>query len=112
MFVWKTPLHGRGAPAYVNQMSMMPIYHENIDAWLKNHIVPIVVLNFVTVTHERQMKKIAGDDKLLRQMIAAMDEGFRVLEALRYPLTPAAQASSSKAQKSVEFPNRLLRFLC
>lgn len=39
------------------------------------------------------MKKIAGDDKLLRQMIAAMDEGFRVLEALRYPLTPAAQAS-------------------
>ncbi|URJ61336.3 hypothetical protein [Paenibacillus polymyxa] len=29
----------------------------------------------------------------MRQMIAAMDEGFRVLEALRYPLTPAVQAS-------------------
>ncbi|GIQ70489.1 ketopantoate reductase family protein [Xylanibacillus composti] len=69
------------------------VYHENIDAWLKNHIVPIVVLNVATVIHEHQMKKIAGDDKLLRQMIAAMDEGFRVLEALNYPLTPAAQAS-------------------
>ncbi|MFB0846496.1 ketopantoate reductase family protein [Paenibacillus oleatilyticus] len=69
------------------------VYHENIDAWLKNHIVPIVVLGFVTIIHERQMTKIAGDDKLLRQMIAAMDEGFRVLEAQGYPLTPAKQAS-------------------
>lgn len=69
------------------------VYHEYIDAWLKNHIMPIIALNFVTVIHERQMKKIARDDKLLRQMIAAMDEGFRVLEALGYPLTPAAQAS-------------------
>lgn len=38
-------------------------------------------------------EKNRWDDKLLRQMIAAMDEGFRVLEALRYPLTPAAHAS-------------------
>ncbi|MCP3795884.1 hypothetical protein [Paenibacillus sp. CH40] len=82
-----------GVPAYVNQISTIPIYHENIDARLKNYIVPVIALNFITVIHERQMEKIAGDDKLLRQMIAAMDEGFRVLEALRYPLTPAAQAS-------------------
>ncbi|MFD2370075.1 ketopantoate reductase family protein [Brevibacillus sp. GCM10020057] len=67
------------------------IYHENIDAWLKNHIVPIVALNYVTVIHESQMKKIAKDDKLLQQMITAMDEGFSVLEALNYPLTPAKQ---------------------
>ncbi|AOK91498.1 hypothetical protein ACWGXJ_05430 [Paenibacillus sp. S33] len=82
-----------GVPAYVNQISTIPIYHENIEARFKNYIVPVIALNFVTVIHERQMKKNAGDDKLLRQMIAAMDEGFRVLEALRYPLTPAAQAS-------------------
>ncbi|WDM23043.1 hypothetical protein [Paenibacillus polymyxa] len=55
--------------------------------------MPVIALNFVTVIHERQMKKIVRDDKLLQQKIAAMDEGFRVLEALRYPLTPAAQAS-------------------
>ncbi|MEK4730837.1 hypothetical protein ACYCS5_20080 [Paenibacillus sp. SEL3] len=73
-------------------MSTIPIYHEYIDAWLKNHIVPVIVLNFVTVIHERQMKKIAGDDKLLRQMIAAMDEGFRMLEALRYPQTTGVDA--------------------
>ncbi|WP_342434890.1 hypothetical protein MHH57_05010 [Paenibacillus sp. FSL H7-0442] len=71
-----------GVPAYVNQISTIPIYHENIDARLKNYIVPIIALNFVTVIHERQMKKTAGDDKLLRQMIAAMDEGFRVVRGL------------------------------
>lgn len=71
MFVWKNPLHGRGAPAYVNQMSMMPIYHEYIDAWLKNHIVPVIALNFITVTHERQMKKSLG-----RQVVAADDRGY------------------------------------
>ncbi|MFS8213393.1 hypothetical protein [Paenibacillus polymyxa] len=81
-----------GVPAYVNQISTIPIYHENIDARLKNYIVPVIALNFITVIHERQMEKIAWDDKLLRQMIAAMDEGFRVFEALRYPLTPAVQA--------------------
>lgn len=37
-------------------------------------------------------EKIAGDDKLLRQMIAAMDEGFRMLEALRYPQTTGVDA--------------------
>ncbi|MDQ0492349.1 hypothetical protein [Paenibacillus brasilensis] len=68
------------------------VYHGQIGAWLKNHIVPVVVMNLVTVIHERQMKKIAGDDKLLLQMIAAMDEGSQVLEALGYPLTTAQQA--------------------
>ncbi|UMV45623.1 ketopantoate reductase family protein [Paenibacillus macerans] len=69
------------------------IYHDNIDAWLKNHIVPILALNYPVIFHERRMKKIAGDGKLLRQIIAAMDEGFRVLEAQGYPLVPAGQAS-------------------
>ncbi|WP_435921603.1 ketopantoate reductase family protein [Paenibacillus sp. DYY-L-2] len=69
------------------------VYHDHIDAWLKNHIIPILALSFATVSHERQMKKIARNDKLLRQIVAAMDEGFRVLEAEGYPLVPAEQAS-------------------
>ncbi|WP_410771976.1 ketopantoate reductase family protein [Fontibacillus sp. BL9] len=68
------------------------VYHENIDAWLKNHIIPILAINYGTLIHDGQMKKIAGDNKLLSQMVAAMDEGFRVLEALDYPLVPAGQA--------------------
>ncbi|MFS0722445.1 ketopantoate reductase family protein [Paenibacillus sp. 1P07SE] len=68
-------------------------YHDQIDAWLKNHMVLVVPMNFVVMFHNFQMKKVAGDDKRLRQMIAAMDEGFRVLESVGYPLTPAAQAA-------------------
>ncbi|GIO83285.1 2-dehydropantoate 2-reductase [Paenibacillus faecis] len=68
------------------------IYHDNIDAWLKNHIVPILAINYGTFIYNGQMKKIAGDSGLLRQMVAAMDEGFRVLEALGIPLVPAKQA--------------------
>lgn len=68
------------------------IYHDNIDAWLKNHIVPILAINYGTFIYNGQMKKIAGDTGLLRQMVAAMDEGFRVLEALGIPLVPAKQA--------------------
>lgn len=69
------------------------VYQDRMDAWLKNHIVPILALTFATVIHERQTKNIARDDKLLRQIVAAMDEGFRVLEAQGYPLLPAEQAS-------------------
>ncbi|RRJ66138.1 ketopantoate reductase family protein [Paenibacillus oralis] len=68
-------------------------YHDNIDAWLKNHIVPILALTYAVIIHDRRMRKIAGDGKLLRQIVAAMDEGFRVLEAQGYPLVPAGQAS-------------------
>lgn len=68
------------------------IYHDDIDAWLKNHIIPILAINFGILIHGGQMKKIAGDSKLRRQMVAAMDEGFRVLEALGYPLVPPKQA--------------------
>ncbi|WP_328801865.1 hypothetical protein T3H97_05005 [Paenibacillus sp. LX16] len=39
------------------------------------------------------MKKNRRRRQVVAEMSAAMDEGFRVLEALRYPLTPAAQAS-------------------
>ncbi|WP_334077155.1 ketopantoate reductase family protein [Paenibacillus sanfengchensis] len=69
-----------------------PVYHDDIDAWLKNHIIPILAINYGTLIHDGKMKKIAGDNKLLRQMVAAMDEGFSVLEALGYPLVPAGQA--------------------
>jgi hypothetical protein len=36
-----------------------------------------------TVIHKRQMKKVARDDKLLREMIAAMDKDFHGLKLFR-----------------------------
>lgn len=68
-------------------------YHDQIDAWLKNHMVLVVPMNMVILFHGFQMKQVVRDDKRLRQLVAAMGEGFHVLESLGYPLTPLGQAS-------------------
>ncbi|CAI6048084.1 hypothetical protein PAECIP112173_01279 [Paenibacillus sp. JJ-100] len=67
--------------------------NDQIDAWLKNHMVMIVPLTMVILFHQFQMKQVVRDDKRLRQLVAAMGEGFQVLESLGYPLIPAKQAS-------------------
>ncbi|MGG6311637.1 ketopantoate reductase family protein [Paenibacillus macerans] len=76
-------------------------YHNEMDAWLKNHIVPIMALNYVTQIHKGRMKEVARDGKLLSHAVTAMDEGFRVLEALGYPLIPAGQASFIRKHKQL-----------
>ncbi|MDQ0171597.1 ketopantoate reductase family protein [Paenibacillus tundrae] len=68
-------------------------FHDQIDAWLKNHMVLIVPMNMVILFHAFRMKEVVRDDKRMRQMVAAMGEGFRVLDSLGYPLIPAGQAS-------------------
>lgn len=68
-------------------------YLDDMDAWLKNHVILILAMNYAPVLHDYQMNKVARDDKLLREVVAAMGEGFHVLETLGYPLIPAAQAS-------------------
>ncbi|WP_342774736.1 hypothetical protein [Paenibacillus dokdonensis] len=66
-------------------------YHEDIDAWLKSHIVTIVALNSVSYLYDGDLKKATKDKKLFNQAISAMDEGFRLLEKLNYTITPASQ---------------------
>lgn len=64
--------------------------HGDIDAWLKSHIIPIVPLNFATVAARGDFKKLAKSRQTLRQIVAAMDEGFKVLETLGYTTIPAS----------------------
>lgn len=78
-------------------------FHEDIDAWLKSHIVPILVLNSVSFTKEGKMKNIDSDKKLLQQMIAAMDECFGVLEAMGVAITPANQAGLIRNHKRLMY---------
>lgn len=68
-------------------------YNDQIDAWLKNHMVLIVPMNMAILLHNFQMKQVVRDDRRMRQLVAAMGEGYRVLESLGYPLTPAKQVS-------------------
>ncbi|UQZ32218.1 ketopantoate reductase family protein [Paenibacillus sp. PK3_47] len=76
---------------------------ENMDAWLKNHVIPIVPLNFAAFAFKGNFKKLARDKQTLQQIIGAMDEGFKVLEALGYPLIPAAQAKWIRQHRTLVY---------
>ncbi|UKS27853.1 ketopantoate reductase family protein [Paenibacillus sp. HWE-109] len=65
-------------------------YQNDMDAWLKSHIVPIVALNSVSYLNGGDLKKAAKDKKLLKQAISVMDEGFTVLEKSGYTIIPAS----------------------
>ncbi|UPK44718.1 ketopantoate reductase family protein [Paenibacillus pabuli] len=67
-------------------------YLDDIDAWLKSHIIPILMLNAVSFNEKREMIKLDGNRKQLQHMIGAMDEGFRVLEAMGITIIPEIQA--------------------
>ncbi|GMA63052.1 ketopantoate reductase family protein [Alicyclobacillus fastidiosus] len=65
-------------------------YHDDIDAWLKSHIILIVPLNAASFIQNGNLKEVAKNNELLKQIISAMDEGFTVLEQLGYSVTPAS----------------------
>ncbi|MBA2681740.1 MAG: ketopantoate reductase family protein [Ktedonobacteraceae bacterium] len=68
------------------------VFSETIDAWLKSHIVPVLVLCYATYAGDGDLRKAVGDKKLLNQIMGALDEGYQVLETLGYPITPTSQA--------------------
>ncbi|WP_053375422.1 hypothetical protein [Paenibacillus sp. FJAT-27812] len=75
------------------QVKYKLVYHDDMDAWLKSHIVPIVALSSVSFLFDGDLKKASKDKALLKQAISVMDEGFHILEKLGYTITPANQAS-------------------
>lgn len=75
-------------------------FNENIDAWLKSHIIPIVAMNSIHYINNFDFKKIAKDKNALMQMISAMDEGFMVLEKLGYRIDPAFQVKMARNHQS------------
>jgi cytochrome P450 PksS len=56
------------------------IFSEIIDAWLKSHIVPVLVLCYATYAGDGDLRKAVGDKKLLNQIMGVLDEGYKVLE--------------------------------
>lgn len=79
------------------------VYHEDIDAWLKSHIVTIVALNSVSYLYDGDLKKATKDKKLFKQAISAMDEGFRLLEKLNYTITPASQVKLIRKHRWITY---------
>ena len=66
-------------------------FNDNIDAWLKSHMIFVLVLAYVTNACNGNLRKL--DKKLANQMVKALDEGYMVLETLGYKITPANVAN-------------------
>ncbi|MGN7359898.1 MULTISPECIES: ketopantoate reductase family protein [unclassified Paenibacillus] len=77
------------------------VYHEDIDAWLKSHIVTIVALNSVSYLYDGDLKKASKDKKLFNQAISAMDEGFHLLLKLNYTVTPVSQVNLIRKHRRI-----------
>ncbi|MGG4046985.1 ketopantoate reductase family protein [Paenibacillus favisporus] len=75
------------------------VFHKDMDAWLKSHIVPILAMNAALFAKGGRLQEIAKDKEIRTQIIAAIDEGFGVLEALGYTITPAGQAAFFRNHK-------------
>jgi 2-dehydropantoate 2-reductase len=86
-----------------NNVKYKLTYHEDMDAWLKSHIVPIVALNSLSYLHDGDLKKVSKDKKLLKQAILVMDEGFQIMEKLGYTITPAGQVNVVRKHKQVVY---------
>ncbi|KWX81802.1 2-dehydropantoate 2-reductase, partial [Paenibacillus riograndensis] len=74
---------------------------QNMDEWLKSHFMMILPLNFIAPAHNGDLRKAAKDNKLLHQVIAAVDEGHQVLEKLGYTVTPASQLKLARKQRKM-----------
>ncbi|MEK4664613.1 2-dehydropantoate 2-reductase N-terminal domain-containing protein [Priestia sp. FSL H7-0729] len=78
-------------------------YLSDIDAWLKSHIVPILMLNAVSFNEKRELIKLDGNKKQIQHMIRAMDEGFSVLEAMGITIIPEIQAKMIRKHQRMMF---------
>ena len=78
-------------------------YQKDIDAWLKSHMIMILPMNLAAYLKAYHFKAVAKDNQLLRQVVAAMDEGYDVLRDLGYEIIPAKQAAFVKQHKYLNF---------
>ncbi|KWX79623.1 ketopantoate reductase family protein [Paenibacillus jilunlii] len=93
---WRTVID----QAFVNTKYKL-VYQQNMDEWLKSHFMMILPLNFIAPAYNGDLRKAAKDNKLLHQVIAAVDEGHQVLEKLGYTVTPASQLKLARKQRKI-----------
>ncbi|PEL07588.1 ketopantoate reductase family protein [Bacillus sp. AFS017336] len=79
------------------------IYNDNIDGWLKSHVIAIVAMNSIHYLNNFDFKKISKNKIALTQMISAMDEGFMILEKLGYKIDPAFQVKVVRNYRKIGY---------
>lgn len=67
-------------------------YIDNMDAWHKSHLALIMPLAYAAYACDGNLHKAAKNKKLLKQIVNATIEGYKVIEAAGYQPTPKKEA--------------------
>lgn len=78
-------------------------YEENIVDWLKSHIISILPINLASFINDYEFKAIGKNNRLIKEIVQAMDEGYDMLKNLGYKIIPAKQAKLVKKYKFLNF---------
>ncbi len=78
-------------------------YETNIDAWLKNHGAMIPAMTFPAFIKNNDVKAVAKDKQLLKEVVGSMCECYDILEALGYDLIPQKQADFFRNHRNMAF---------
>ncbi len=76
-------------------------YYNNMGAWLKSHIALIMPLCYAAHACNGDLRQVSRNKKLLLQIIDAIDEGYKVLEALGYPIMPPGEAAFVREKRNI-----------
>lgn len=76
-------------------------YFDNMDAWLKSHIALIMPLCYLAHACDGNLHKAFWNRELLNQVIDAIEEGYKVLETLGYPIVPANEATFVRQKRKM-----------
>lgn len=61
-------------------------YVKQMDSWLKYHLAFILPIAYACYSCMGDLRKLAWNKKVINQIIDAIEEGYKVLEDLGYPL--------------------------
>lgn len=87
-----------------NSLNMLPLlkdifrnsgynisYEKDIDAWLKSHMALILGQSAAQYINDNDTVKLAKNNKDVKRLVYAVDEGLIVLESLNYSVMPKLQ---------------------
>lgn len=78
-------------------------YHGNMDDFFKTHIAFIMPLAYLVYMSDCDLRKIAGNKKVLNSAIDAIIEGCSVLDGLGYKIDPEGSYSLIKKHRKIVY---------
>jgi len=84
--------------AFMNTTYQLEFRNDMLD-WLKSHVAFIMPLAYLTYQCNGNLKKAFNNQKLLAQVVDAIDEGYKVLEACGYKPLPIEQVESVRNKR-------------